>query len=108
MATFLSGYFRTLRQSQWTDALLPFYAVGTALLLGAVLIWASGANAAEAYLGLFEGMLGSRRAVVATCVASIPYMLAGLSVALGFHAGLFNIGAEGQFYIGALGAAVAG
>ncbi len=88
--------------------MLPFYAVGTALLLGAVLIWASGANAAEAYLGLFEGMLGSRRAVVETCVASIPYMLAGLSVALGFHAGLFNIGAEGQFYIGALGAAVAG
>jgi len=104
-----SGYFiKALRQPPWIDIMLPIYAVGTALLLGAGLIWASGANVAEAYLGLFEGMLGSPRALVETCVASIPYMLAGLSVALGFHAGLFNIGAEGQFYIGALGAAVAG
>jgi simple sugar transport system permease protein len=88
--------------------LLPVYAVGTALILGAVSIWMSGASVYEAYLGLFEGMLGSRRALVDTCVASIPYMLTGLSVALGFHAGLFNIGAEGQFYIGALWAAVSG
>ncbi len=105
---FWSSYLHALRQSHWTDVLLPIYAVGTALLLGAGLIWVSGASVAEAYLGLFEGMLGSRRALVETCVASIPYVLAGLSVALGFHAGLFNIGAEGQFYIGALGAAVTG
>ncbi|ETX02366.1 MAG: hypothetical protein ETSY1_03835 [Candidatus Entotheonella factor] len=108
MTTFLSGYVNALRQSHWTDILLPLYAVGTALLLGACLIWASGASVADAYLGLFEGMLGSRRALVETCIAAIPYILAGLSVALGFHAGLFNIGAEGQFYIGALGAAGAG
>jgi simple sugar transport system permease protein len=108
MTTFWSGYLAALRQFHWTNLLLPLYAVGTALLLGAALIWASGASVVEAYLGLFEGMLGSRRALVETCVASIPYMLTGLSVALGFHAGLFNIGAEGQFYIGALGAAVAG
>jgi len=80
----------------------------TALLLGAVLIWASGASVFEAYRGLFEGMCGSRRSLVETCVAAIPYMLTGLSVALGFHTGLFNIGAEGQFYMGALGAAVVG
>lgn len=97
-----------LRRLYWTDAMLPICAVGTALLLGACLIWASGASVAEAYLGLFEGMLGSRRALAETCVASIPYILTGLSVALGFHAGLFNIGAEGQFYVGALGAAVTG
>lgn len=108
MTPFLAGYFKALRQSHWTDVLLPIYAVGTALLLGACLIWVSGASVTEAYLGLFEGMLGSRRTLVETCIASIPYILAGLSVALGFHTGLFNIGAEGQFYIGALGAAVAG
>ena len=108
MTIFLSRYLSALRQCHWADMLLPVYAVGTALLLGAGLIWASGASVPEAYLGLFEGMLGSRRALAETCVAAIPYMLAGLSVALGFHAGLFNIGAEGQFYTGALGAAVAG
>ena len=108
MTPSLSRYLSALRQCHWADMLLPVYAVGTALLLGAGLIWASGASVPEAYLGLFEGMLGSRRALAETCVAAIPYMLAGLSVALGFHAGLFNIGAEGQFYTGALGAAVAG
>ena len=108
MTTFWSRYVKALQQCRWTDMLLPVYAVGTALLLGAGLIWLSGASVIDAYIGLFEGMLGSRRALVETCVAAIPYMLAGLSVALGFHAGLFNIGAEGQFYMGALGAAVVG
>ena len=92
----------------WTSILVLPCALVTALLLGAALIWASGASVFEAYRGLFEGMCGSRRALVETCVSAIPYTLAGLSVALGFHAGLFNIGAEGQFYMGALGAAVVG
>jgi len=41
-------------------------------------------------------------------VSSVPYILAGLAVALGFQCGLFNIGAEGQFFVGALCAAIAG
>ncbi|NWF69587.1 MAG: ABC transporter permease [Chloroflexi bacterium] len=43
-----------------------------------------------------------------TLVRSIPFIIAGLAVALGFKAGLFNIGAEGQLYIGATCAAVVG
>ena len=96
------------QQRDWTDLLVLPCAVITALLLGAALIWVSGASVIEAYRGLFEGMCGSRRALVETSVAAIPYMLTGLSVALGFRTGLFNIGAEGQFYMGALGAAVVG
>jgi simple sugar transport system permease protein len=41
-------------------------------------------------------------------VASTPYILAGLAVAIGFRCGLFNIGAEGQFFMGALGSAYVG
>ena len=100
--------WHTVRQHDWTAVILPFYAVGTALLLGAGLIWASGASVVEAYGGLFLGMCGSWPALVETCVAAIPYIFAGLSVALGFHCGLFNIGAEGQLYMGALSAAVVG
>ena len=96
------------RQGGWTGYLLLPCALATALGLGAVLIWVSGASVVNAYGGLFEGMLGSRRALVETCVAALPYILTGLSVALSFHGGLFNIGAEGQFYLGALGAAVVG
>ena len=102
------GIWRNMWRYDWTGVLVVPGALLTALLLGAVLIWASGASVFEAYRGLFEGMCGSRRSLVETCVAAIPYMLTGLSVALGFHAGLFNIGAEGQFYMGALGAAVVG
>jgi len=102
------GVGRGIWRWNWADMLVLPCALITALLLGAGLIWASGASVVEAYYGLFEGMCGSRRALVETCVAAIPYMLAGLSVALGFHGGLFNIGAEGQFYMGALGAAVVG
>ncbi len=83
-------------------------AVGVALLLGAGLIWASGASVLEAYGGLFAGMCGSWQALSETGVAATPYILTGLAVALGFRGGVFNIGAEGQLYMGALGAVVVG
>jgi simple sugar transport system permease protein len=107
MVALLHPLWRLIRQ-HWTELLFPFCAMGTALLLGAGLIWMSGASVFAAYGGLFEGMCGSWQAVVETCVAAIPYILTGLAVALGFHGGLFNIGAEGQFYMGALGAAIVG
>ncbi|HEX2995629.1 MAG TPA: ABC transporter permease [Anaerolineales bacterium] len=80
-----------------------------------------------AYGALFRGALGSPSTIFAalrsgdsvaiykaiypfteSLVASTPYILAGLAVALGFRCGLFNIGAEGQLFIGALGAAFIG
>lgn len=91
-----------------TEAAIPVLAVFTALAGGAVLIWASGADVWEAYRGLFDGMIGSKRALLETCVSSTPYILTGLAVAVGFKAGLFNIGAEGQFYMGALCSVVVG
>lgn len=90
------------------SVLIPVLAVATALMIGAVLIWISGAGVLEAYKGLFEGMLGSKRALMDTCVAATPYILAGLSVAAGFKCGLFNIGAEGQFFMGALCSVIVG
>ena len=92
----------TIRSQDWGEILIPFLAVFTALAVGAILIWATGASVIDAYMGLFEGMFGSWRAFADTCVASTPYILTGLAVAVGFKAGLFNIGAEGQLYMGAL------
>ena len=108
MMPLLRLLWHSIRQPPWTEVVLPFYAIGTAFLLGAGLIWASGASVFAAYGGLLVGMCGSWQALVDTWVAALPYMLAGLSVALGFRGGLFNIGAEGQFYMGALAAAVVG
>ena len=70
-------------QQHWTASLTPLMAVGVALLLGAGLIWASGASVLEAYGGLFAGMCGSWPALSETGVAATPYILTGLAVALG-------------------------
>lgn len=82
--------------------ILPMLAIFTALVIGAVIIELTGKSALAAYGGLWDGALGSPRALSNTVVRSTPFIIAGLAVALGFKAGLFNIGAEGQLYAGAL------
>jgi simple sugar transport system permease protein len=94
------------------EALVPLLAILSALLVGAVIIWLSApadrgsriSVVLTAYRGLFNGALGSRQAIANTLVEATPYIFAGLAVALAFKCGLFNIGAEGQLYAGALGA----
>ncbi len=91
-----------------SPVLVPVLAVCTALLVGAVIIWLTGGDWRAAYIGLWEGSFGSLAAIERTIVRSTPFIIAGLAVALGFKAGLFNIGAEGQLYAGALLAVVVG
>ncbi len=83
-------------------------AVNTALLIGIIVILGTGEDAVAAYGGLFEGMIGDKARFAETLVAMTPFVFMGLAVAVGFMTGLFNIGAEGQFYAGALAAAVVG
>ena len=61
-----------------------------------------------AYVALFQGSFGSLRAISETLTAAAPLILAGLAVGIGFRAGLFNIGAEGQMLIGGMTAVVVG
>ncbi|MFQ5775287.1 MAG: ABC transporter permease [Kiloniellaceae bacterium] len=89
-------------------ALAPFAAVAAALLLCAALILWSGAPVLEAYAILFKGAFGSRLAVTETLARAAPLILTGLAAAVAFRAKLWNIGGEGQFYVGALIAAAAG
>lgn len=86
----------------------PAGAILVALGLGAGVIWLSGASVLVVYGGLLAGMVGSWHALSDTAVAATPYIFTGLSVVVAWRGGLFNIGAEGQLYMGALGAAVAG
>jgi general nucleoside transport system permease protein len=107
---------------------LPLLAVLTAIILGAFVIvltdpvlwrllrsdgagpWFSESLAAVggAYSGLFQGSFGSLNALSETLVSASPVILAGLSVAVGFRAGLFNIGGEGQVIVGGLLATIVG
>jgi ABC-type uncharacterized transport system permease subunit len=102
----------------WAVAALPFIAIVLALVVGSFVIWGSELLLPDhvfdcllplsAYKALIEGSIGSPDAIVDTLVKTTPLVLGGLSVALGFKAGLFNIGAQGQFLMGALGAVAVG
>jgi len=79
---------------------IPMLALLTALLAGALVMWLSGDDPIEAYRGLLAGAFGSARAWATTVRRMTPLILTGLSVAVAFKAGLFNIGAAGQFLFG--------
>ena len=86
----------------------PIGAVFTALALSGLLIALAGAPVWEAYRRLLIGAFGSRLSITETLTRATPLILTGLAAATAFRARLWNIGAEGQFYLGALAAAVLG
>ena len=107
--------------------LLPTLALITALVIGAVIIAFSDVDnlqllgtdtgqalanmwseVVESYSALFRGSVGSVNAISETLFAATPLLLAGLGIALGFQAGLFNIGAQGQMLMGSILAAYVG
>lgn len=88
--------------------LVPALAVLTAVAVGSLFMLANGYDPLAAYAGLLDGALGSPRAVARTLLNAVPLILAGLSVAFAFKGGLFNIGGEGQLFLGAAAAAWVG
>ncbi|HVR78044.1 MAG TPA: ABC transporter permease [Acidimicrobiia bacterium] len=90
--------------------LIPTLAVLSALIVGAVfIVLTEGLDAIlPAYKALFTGAFVGWGSISETLLVATPLTLAGLSVALGFRAGLFNIGAEGQMTIGGLTAVIVG
>jgi general nucleoside transport system permease protein len=82
----------------------PLFAVALALLVSAGLLAVTGTNPVDAYRALYDGSLGSTFGLSVTLVRMTPLLLAGLGVAISFRAGVFNIGAEGQLYAGAIAA----
>jgi general nucleoside transport system permease protein len=83
----------------------PILAIATAMLLtipviGAALNW-HWLKIAATYGGLLDGALFKQYAFSNTLVVAIPLMFTGLALALGFRTGVFNIGAAGQFLLGA-------
>jgi ABC-type uncharacterized transport system permease subunit len=107
--------------------LLPTLAFITALIVGAFIIAFSdvdnvpllfqepgaalgnmASEVATSYRALFRGAVGSVNAVSETLFATTPLLIAGLGIALGFRAGLFNIGAQGQMFMGGMAATYVG
>lgn len=98
---------RPVRSLPWLLA-APALAVAVALALCAGLISWAGANVWEAYGLALKGAVGTRLGLTETLARSTPLIFTGLAVAVAFRAKLWNIGGEGQFYMGALAASALG
>ena len=83
----------------------PLGAIAVALAISGVLIGLAGVNPFSAYGEMVRGAFGSRLSISETLTRATPLMLTGLAAAVAFRARLWNIGAEGQLYAGALAAA---
>jgi len=80
----------------------PLAAVALASLAAAVLISALGADPLHAGRALLGGAFGDALAIENTLVRMGPLVLVGLAIAVAFRSGIWNIGGEGQLYVGAL------
>jgi ABC-type uncharacterized transport system permease subunit len=85
--------------------MFPLIAILLSLIIGAVIVLATGNNPIAAYAALIGGAFGSATGIGRTLLYTTPLIFTGLAVAVAFRAGLFNIGGEGQLYIGAITAA---
>src|SRR5579883_1940478 len=97
-----------LRKGDWLGPFFPLLAIAMALLVSAGVIAAVGKDPVQAYRALFGGAFGNLGQIGTTVTEAIPLMFTGLAVALAFRGGAFNIGGEGQLYMGALLAAIVG
>ncbi|MFS2324558.1 MULTISPECIES: ABC transporter permease [Brucella] len=83
-------------------ATAPIIAVFAAFVLAGLLIAAAGAPVFESFKQISIGAFGTRLSITETLTRATPLMLTGLAAAVAFRSKLWNIGAEGQFYMGAL------
>ncbi len=83
--------------------IVPLFGITVAILVGGLLMLITGYNPVVAYRALFFG--GLVRNWHISVLNAAPLIFTALSVAFAFKAGLFNIGAEGQYYLGAMMAA---
>ncbi len=83
-------------------------AIAAALLIGALIMMTNGQNPLVGYSSLIVGAFGSKYRIATTLAKTVPLILTGLATAISFRSGIFNIGGEGQLYLGAFAAAYVG
>ncbi|MFM2062058.1 MAG: hypothetical protein RLZZ507_1728 [Cyanobacteriota bacterium] len=86
----------------------PLIAIAFALFAGAILILLAGANPIVAYTALFQESLSTYFGFGNTLTKMTPLLFTSLGVVVALRAGQFNIGGEGQIYLGALGSSLIG
>jgi simple sugar transport system permease protein len=84
------------------------FAIVVALLIVSIIFVLVGFDPVQAYASLIWGSLGTASGLGFTTVQLVPLILTGLASAVAFRGGLWNIGAEGQLYLGAIAAELVG
>jgi len=90
------------------NALIQISYVAAALALSAIVVAPAGRDPVLALQALFSGAFASPWGFLNACTKTVPLLLTGLAVLVAFRAGFWNIGAEGQFILGAIAAAALG
>ena len=90
---------------RWLDVgVIPLINLAIALVVAGLVVALVGQNPSQVMTALIKGALGNQRGLSYTLYYATTFVFAGLAVAVAFHAGLFNIGGEGQAMLGGLGA----
>ncbi|MBE3593031.1 MAG: ABC transporter permease [Thermoanaerobacter sp.] len=99
----LISFLRVFEKDSVIESVItPIIGLVVGLLIVAIIILLEGVNPITAYQELIFGAIGTKINLFSTLLKFIPLSFTGLAVTLAYRAGVFNIGAEGQLYIGAL------
>ncbi len=99
--------FRVVKRQErlgWRSCFIFISAICFSLLLSGIMLALRGTPPVDGILVLFQGAFGSRWAIEDSLLKAIPIFLCSLGVAVAFRLQVWNIGAEGQFALGAVGA----
>src|SRR5512143_321502 len=89
---------------RWFSPVMTLAALVFAFILSGLIIWLVGGDPVRSFAHIISAAFGSAGVISDTLVKATPLILTGLACALAFRMHLWNIGAEGQFLLGAWGA----
>src|SRR5579862_3849487 len=98
---------RRLRQPRWLTVAVPVCSVIFAFAIAALVLVATGHDPLSTYRQLLDAAFVQSGALDQTLIAATPLAFTGLAAAAAFRMRLYNIGAEGQMYMGAITGAAA-
>lgn len=97
---FFRGFLRNI--------LVPIGAITVALMVSALILLASGYNPVISFAAMWQGAFGDLRTFTEVLIKATPLILIASGLAVAFRCSIWNIGAEGQFYMGAVFSTVVG
>lgn len=100
LSRFFSGFFKR--------SFTVILSILAAVLVGSIIMLLTGRNPLMIYSLLFQGAFGSEKAIFVSMQRATPLIFTAVASALAFRTGVFNVGVEGQFFIGAIAATFVG